>query len=204
METDFEPLAWGRVLLGEQPPLYFFEVLFKVVVIFCLLLLIMRLLGKRGQKNLSPMQQMLLIALGSSAGDALLYPTVSLLYAATILVSVTLLTMWMDRATVRYRRVRDYVESHPRVLVRDGVIDQRALHKERTNVRELNAALRCAGARSIEQVELAILEVSGAISVFLNDHHATHDDLLEALVEAVQEEPAGNGGRRPPGVATGD
>jgi uncharacterized membrane protein YcaP (DUF421 family) len=204
METDFEPLDWERLLLGEQPHLYYLEVLFKVVVIFCLLLLIMRLLGKRGQKNLSPMQQMLLIALGSSAGDALLYPTVALLYAATILISVTLLTMWLDRATVGFERVRDYVEPHPRVLVRDGVIDQRAMHKERTNVRELNAALRSGGARSIEQVELAILEVSGAISVFLNDHHAARDDLLEALLEGVQEEPGDGDTRRPSGAVPKD
>lgn len=189
METDFQPFDWERLLLGEQPHLYYFEVLFKVVVIFCLLLLIMRLLGKRGQKSLSPMQQMLLIALGSSAGDALLYPTVALLYAAAILIGVTVLTVWLDLATVRFRRVRDYVESHPRVLVRDGVIDQRALHRERTNVRELNAALRCAGARSIEQVELAILEVSGAVSVFLNDRAATREDLLEALLTGAQKHP---------------
>lgn len=195
METDFTAFDWNRLLIGEQPHLYYLEVLFKAVVIFCLLLLVMRLLGKRGQKNLSPMQQMLLIALGSAAGDALLYPTVAVLYAAVILVSVTLLTVWMERATNRSESVRDYVESCPRVLVRDGVIDDEALGKERTNERELYAALRGAGARSIEQVEFAVLEVSGAISVFLNNRHVARNDLLDYLIDGP---PDGRSPRTPP------
>lgn len=184
METGFTAFDWERLLIGKQPHLYYLEVLFKVVVVFCLLLLVMRLLGKRGQKNLSPMQQMLLIALGSAAGDALLYPTVAIAYAAMILVSITLLTMWMERLTDRSEFVRDQVESFPRVLVRDGVVDAEALGKERTNERELYAALRYAGARSIDQIELAILEVSGDISVFLNDRPVARADLLEYLLDA--------------------
>jgi uncharacterized membrane protein YcaP (DUF421 family) len=174
-------------------------------VIFCLLLLIMRLLGKRGQENLSPMQQMLLIALGSAAGDALLYPNVALLYAVVILVSVTLLTIWLERVTDRSRRVRDYVESHPRVLVCDGVIDEKALRRERTNIRELHAALRTAGARSIDQVELAILEVTGGISVFLNDRNAARDDLLDSLRAGADGQSGGSGARSPvPGEPAAD
>lgn len=182
METGFTAFEWERLLIGEQPHLYYLEVLFKALVVFCLLLLVMRLLGKRGQKNLSPMQQMLLIALGSAAGDALLYPDVALAYAGVILVGITLLTMWLERATDRSQFVRDRVESCPRVLVRNGVVDEDALGKERTNQRELHAALRCAGARSIEQVELAILEVSGEISVFLCDRPSARDDLIDYLL----------------------
>lgn len=197
METGFEAFAWERLLIGEQPHLYYLEVLFKVAVVFGLLLLVMRVIGKRGQKNLSPMQQMLLIALGSAAGDALLYPTVALAYAAVILLSVTLLTVWMERATDRSELVRDQVESCPRVLVRDGVIDEAALGKERTNKRELHAALRYAGARSIEQVEVAILEVSGDISVFLSDRPTARSDLLDYLLD----DPSGEGRvSRPPGM----
>jgi uncharacterized membrane protein YcaP (DUF421 family) len=191
METGFTAFDWSRLLIGEQPHLYYLEVLFKVVVVFCLLLLVMRLLGKRGQKNLSPMQQMLLIALGSAAGDVLLYPSVALGYAAAILLGVTALTVWMERMTDRSETVRDQVESCPRVLVRNGVVDGDALAKERTNERELYAALRYAGARSIEQIELAILEVSGDISVFLNDRPVARSDLLDYLTDGPPD------GRRP-------
>ena len=96
METDFVPFDWVRILLGEQPPAYLLEVAMKCVIVFCLLLLVMRLMGKRGQNNVSPMQQMLLIALGSAAGDVLLYPSVALSYAALVLVGITILTIGLE------------------------------------------------------------------------------------------------------------
>lgn len=194
METDFQPFEWRRLLFGEQPYLYYLEVAFKIVVIFCLLILVMRLLGKRGQQNLSPMQQMLLIALGSSAGDVLLYPSVAILYAGLILIGVTSLTIIMERSADNSRAVRGMVETCPRVLIRHGKVDEEALHHERTNVRELYAALRCAGARSLDQVEVAILEVSGNISVFLNDTHPPSNDLLDYLLDGPPDGRSPRGG----------
>ena len=179
METDFRVFDWDRLLLGLPPRLYLLEIGFKVLVVFAILLLVLRIMGKRGQQNLSPMQQLLLIALGSAAGDALLYPTVPLAYAALILVGVTLLTVAIEQVAERSRPLRDYLESHPRVLVRDGVVDTDALRKERTTERELHAQLRIKGARSVQQVEWAILEVTGDISVFLNQRENVPDDLLD-------------------------
>ena len=184
MEKNFEPFDWMRIVVGEQPPAYLLEVALKCVLIFLLLMLVMRMLGKRGQSNLSPMQQMLLIALGSAAGDALLYPTVALLYAAIVLFGVTGLTMGLDWLSERSRWVRNRVESHPRLLVRDGVVDHDALRRERTSEHELHAALRVHGARSVSQVQYAILEVSGEISVFLSNREAQGDDLLAPIIAA--------------------
>ncbi len=182
METDFVPFDLHRILLGEQPPAYLLEVALKCVLVFCLLLLVMRLMGKRGQNNLSPMQQLLLIALGSAAGDVLLYPTVALSYAALVLVGLTLLTIGLEKWSQRSQHVRDHTESHPTVLVTDGTIDHDALRRERTTMRELRAELRIAGARSLSQVRYAILEMTGDFSVFLNDFEPDDEDLLDDIV----------------------
>ena len=183
METDFRVFDWDRLLLGEAPRLYLLEIGFKVLVIFAILMLVMRLMGKRGQQDLSPMQQMLLIALGSAAGDALLYPSVPLAYAALILIGVTLVTMVLELLAEKSKHLRDYMESRPRVLVRDGEVDFDALHKERTTRRELYAELRMKGARSLSQVHCAVLEVTGDISVFLNDCHPVDENLLDYVLD---------------------
>lgn len=189
METDFRVFDWDRLLVGLAPPGYLLEIVFKALFVFALLVLVMHLMGKRGQQNLSPMQQMLLIALGSAAGDALLYPMVPLAYAALILIGITLLTVALEEVAERSRRVRDFVESHPRVLVRDGVIDFDALRKERTTQRELYAELRSNGARSLAEVDYAILEVTGRISVFLNDRQASSPDLLDYVCDPDHHSP---------------
>lgn len=188
MESNITVFDWERLLVGQPPLLYMVEILLKAGTIFMLLVLVMRLIGKRGQRDLSPMQQMLLIALGSAAGDAMLYPEVPLAYAALILVGVTLLTVLLEELAERSRHVRDYIESRPRVLVRDGDVDHDALMRERTTRRELYAELRVKGARALSQVDLAVLEVTGDISVFLNDRKPEHEDLIDYVREPDRHE----------------
>jgi uncharacterized membrane protein YcaP (DUF421 family) len=183
MDTDFRVLDWFRIVLGVHPPLYFVEIAVKSLVVFMVLLLVLRLMGKRSQQNISPLQHLLLIALGSAAGDAMLYPDISVGYAALVLLGMTLLVVVLEILNERFRAVRDYVEARPRVLVRDGWVDAPALKRERTTERELYAALRTRGARSLAQVHCAILEVTGEISVFLNDRTPARDDLLEYVLD---------------------
>ncbi len=152
-------------------------------MLFATLAIIVRLLGKRGQQNLSPMQQMLLIGLGSAAGDVMLYPQVALSYAALVLVGVTLLTILLEKVACRCRALRNYIESEPRVLIRNGHLDEDALRKERTTRRELFANLRGSGAVSLSQVELAILEVTGSITVILRKGKPQNRDLIDYLLQ---------------------
>lgn len=189
METDFTVFDWERLLVGLPPKLYFLEIGLKILIVYGILLLVLRLLGKHGQQNLSPMQQLLMIALGSAAGDALLYPTVPIGYAALILLGVTGLTLGLEFLSERFRPVRDYVESRPRILVKDGEIDWDALNRERTTRRELFAELRSNGARSLAQVDYAILEVTGEISVFLNDRSPRNQDLVDYIEDESQHGP---------------
>lgn len=196
MDTNLDPLDWQRLLLGLAPPLYLIEILLRIVMLFLVLLLVVRLLGKRERQSLSPMQQMLMIALGSAAGDVMLYPDFSIAYAAMVLVGVTFLTIGLENLANRSRGVRDYLESRPRVLVRDGIIDCSALTIERTTKRELFASLRCAGAVAMTQVDIAVLEVTGAISVILNDRKPTTRDLIDYLLDPSALQPGEKNKRR--------
>lgn len=183
MEPDLDVFNWQRLLLGLPPALYLLEIAFRVLMIFLLLMLVVRLMGKRGQRDLSPMQNVLLIALGSAAGDAMLYPEVPLAYGALILVGATGLTVALEWMSEHWQPMRDYLESRPRVLVRNGEVDFEALRKERTTRRELYAELRMKGASSLSQVDAAILEVTGDVSVFLNDRNPDANDLLEYVLD---------------------
>lgn len=182
METHFQPFNWLRIFVGLQPPSYLFEVAMRCIIVFLLLILVMRMMGKRGQSNLSPMQQMLLIALGSAAGDALVYPTVPLLITSLVLFGVTGLTVVLEWLDVHFMPVRRFVEPRPRILVRDGAVDQKALRAERTQQGELYAQLRLAGARSLSQVDFAILEGTGKMSVFLNKKQPSDQGLLDEAI----------------------
>lgn len=183
MDTDIDPLNWHRLFFGLAPPMYLLEIVLRIIMLFAVLLLVVRLLGKRGQQNLSPMQQMLMIALGSAAGDVMLYPQIALIYSALVLVGVTLLTIALEKTAANIQSLQDYIESEPTVLVRHGRIDWEAMEKERTTERELYANLRSGGAVALSQVDVAILEVTGSINVVLNDSKPSERDLVEYLLQ---------------------
>jgi len=183
------PLEWGRMLIGPHPPLFLAEIVIRIMMLMALLLLVVHILGKRGQQNLSPMQQLLTVALGSAAGDVMLYPEVPIAYAAIVLLGVTGITIAIEKTSSRSRMVRDYLESRPCVLVQDGRIDDAVLKRERTTVRELYAILRGHGALALSQVELAILEVTGEITVVLNDVTPKKRDLIDYLRNPPTGEP---------------
>ncbi len=65
--------------------------------------------------------------------------------------------------------------------MQDGEIDVAVLKRERTTRRELYAILRQNGATALSQVELAVLEVTGDVSVILNDSIPLERDLIEYL-----------------------
>jgi uncharacterized membrane protein YcaP (DUF421 family) len=196
MDTNIQPLDWFRLFVGEAPVLYYAELALRIVMLFMLLLFVLRLLGKREQDSLSPMQQMLMIALGSAAGDVMLYPQISIGYAVFVLIGMSILTVLLEKTADAFRPVRDYVESRPTVLVREGEVDFDALDRERTTERELSASLRLKGAVSLSQVDLAVLEVTGGISVVLNDKKPKNRDLLDYLLDASEHSPVSREHRR--------
>ena len=61
-------------------------------------------------------------------------------------------------------------------------MDYDALRKERTTRRELFSELRMKGASSLSQVDVAILEITGDVSVFLNDRKPTDKDLVDYIL----------------------
>ncbi len=113
-----------------------------------------------------------------------------------MLIGVTVLAIALENLANRSRRLRDYLESRPRVLVCDGEIDYEALRIERTTERELFASLRGAGAVALAQVDIAVLEVTGAISVILNDSKPKIRDLIEYLIDPAAPRPGDSDWRR--------
>ena len=196
MRSDFVPFDWFRIVVGEAPLAYYGELAVKILIVFGVLVVVMRILGKTGRDHLSPLQQMMLIALGSSAGDVMLYHDVPLGHAVLILLGVSGIAVALEYATTKARPVRDAIDSQPVVLAMDGEVWRDRLHAQRINERELHAAIRQNGGRALSQVQLAVLEVTGTISVFL-DEGATpaEEDLLDYLREQARADRAGRGGQ---------
>lgn len=159
------PLDWHRMFLGEEPPLYLLEIVVRITAIYLFAVVMMRVMGKRGQGQFSPFEYVVIIALGSATGDAMFYPEVPILYAWVVIAVVVLLDRLLAWMQTRSRATNRFVEGTPRLLVHDGQVLREALHDELIRPDELMGMLRENGVRDVGDVEYAFLERSGSLSV---------------------------------------
>ena len=166
MDKSVHPFDWMRLLLGEPPPGFMLEIVLRVVCIYVFALLMMQIMGKRARNQMNPLEFLVIIALGSAIGDVMFYPEVPLAYAALVVALVVLIGALVAKIEARSERFRRLLESEPTVLVQAGRVVEENLQSERISQGELFSELREAGVEQLGQVRVAILELSGRVSVF--------------------------------------
>jgi uncharacterized membrane protein YcaP (DUF421 family) len=169
MSDTIVPFDLMRMLWGDAPPGYLAEILVRTLIVYTYSLLLVRWVGGRGVAQLSLVEFLLVIALGSAVGDSLFYPDVPLLHALLTITVVILINKALDVAIVRWRGAKHVIDGHPVLLVRDGVIDPAIRHRRQLSDHEVMAMLRMNGVCNLGEVRAAYLESSGALSIFRHD-----------------------------------
>ncbi|WP_284164810.1 hypothetical protein [Frigidibacter sp. SD6-1] len=100
MSNAIEPFDPVRMFLGTDPALFYLEIVFRTCLVYAYSLLLIRWIGGRGIAQMSIVEFLLVIALGSAVGDALFYPEVPLLHAMLVITIVILINKALDLAVV--------------------------------------------------------------------------------------------------------
>lgn len=163
LEDIFE---WRRILFSDMPIQFLLEVAFRTVVMFFFLVITLRSAGKRGVKQLSIYEVVIIVALGSAAGDPMFYEDVGVLPALLVFLIVMGLYRLITSLAGRYQVFEKIVEGMPNYLIEDGEFSIDKFKKEHLSQDEFFSELRVNHVDHIGQVSIAILEASGEISVF--------------------------------------
>lgn len=132
---------------------------------YLLLILLLRVSGKRTLSKWNAFDFVITIAFGSVLATTILSRRTSLaqgMVALGLLVGLQFVVTW---SSVRLKWVRAMVKAKPRLLAFRGRLLDEALRAERITDDEVYAALREAGAASMDEVEAVILETDGTLSV---------------------------------------
>lgn len=167
MGGEIELFDVRRMFLGEEPPWFLAEVVFRTTFMFVYTLVLVRITGKRGLGELSPFELLMVVALGSAVGDPMFYADVPLLHAMAVVTVIVLLQRGVAILVDHSEPVERFVESSPSRFVVDGVMDTKAMRAEHFARDELFMLLREEGVEHLGQVKRAYLEPSGRISVWL-------------------------------------
>jgi uncharacterized membrane protein YcaP (DUF421 family) len=126
---------------------------------YAVLVLVLRLSGKRTLAKLNAFDLVVTVALGSTLATILLSADVAWAEGVTAFVVLVLLQLLVSWSTSHV------VTARPTTVVRDGVLDEAAMAKQRLTPGEVRQAVRSTGAGGLDQVARVVLETDGTLSV---------------------------------------
>jgi len=162
-----EPFEWRRLILGEDAPWQFlFEIIFRTVVMYGMLILFFKVTGKKGIRQLSAFDFILIIGLGSAAGDPMFYDDVPLLHAVAVFATILSVYLLINKLTQRSHAADVLLEGKTSCVLENGVIHYDKLMQEGLTIMQFHSELRQQQVSHLGQVRYAYIEISGETSVF--------------------------------------
>jgi uncharacterized membrane protein YcaP (DUF421 family) len=141
------------------------QTVIRVALAYLLLLVAFRVLGKRELRKMSAFELVTLLFIPQLFSRALTRQDYS--FTNAMIGSTTLLTLvWITSAlSYRFKGVARVLQGEPTVLIAHGVLIPDAMDRERITAKELFSEMHGVGLTVLEQVQWAILETSGTITI---------------------------------------
>ena len=157
---------WSGIVLGSEDWSFLPEVALRTLIMFLIIITGLRFMGKRGVKQLSVVELVVIIGLGSAAGDPMFYKEVGIVFSLLVFLIIIVLYSSLTYIVGKSKKVEDVLEGKPVCLIQDGVFVLENYKKENLGSDEFFSELRLKGISHLGQVETAIEETSGELSVF--------------------------------------
>lgn len=135
------------------------------VVVYVMVMVLMRLSGKRAVGQFTPFDLVLLILVGNAVQNGINGGDNSLTGAFVMATTLIVLNYLVALATSRSERVEHLVEGVPVVVAHDGKVFRQVLRSQLVSDDDFEEALRNNGLRDVSDVDIALLETNGKISV---------------------------------------
>ena len=148
------------------------DTVLRAAAVFIVLGIVIRITGKRQIAQLSAFDLILLITMGDLIGQTVLQEDFSFTAGLLAVTTFGMLSMVMGLISYYLPRTRPILRGQATVLLRDGVVDDQVMRHEMIDMAQLNEAAREAGIRSLDEVELAIMETDGTFSFFKKQQDA--------------------------------
>jgi uncharacterized membrane protein YcaP (DUF421 family) len=141
-------------------------ILFRTIMLYILILIIFRVMGKREIGELSILDLVVFIMIAEMAVVGIEDTKDPIMHTIFPMLLLMFIQILFAVISLKSKRFRDFVDGEPTMIIKQGKIDEKAMRKQRYNFDDLLMQLREKDIRRISDVEFAILEASGKLSVF--------------------------------------
>lgn len=145
------------------------DIVARAAIMFAVLYVLLRLMGKRELGQLTPFELVVMIVLGDLIQQGVTHNDFSLTGALLAVSTFAFLAIVMSWLTYLSPRAEKLLDGEPRVIIRDGLLIKENLRRDRMTQGEVESEMRLAGIARMDQVAWAILEPQGKISFIKKD-----------------------------------
>ncbi|MGX7896390.1 DUF421 domain-containing protein [Tsuneonella sp. HG222] len=156
------------------------DIVLRATVMFAIVYLLLRLLGKRELGELAPFELVSLVVIGDLIQQGITHNDFSLTGAALAIGTFAFWTLALGWVTFLFPKTERWLEGEPRVIVSNGRMLTANMRRERISQNELFSEMRLAGIARVRDVAWAILEPNGKISfIAAGDERSDQSDTQE-------------------------
>ncbi|MBL7706668.1 MAG: DUF421 domain-containing protein [Taibaiella sp.] len=162
-----------KLLLDGAQFDFMLEIFARTILMFLLILIVLRLSGRRGVRQLTLFEVAIILGLGSAAGDPMFQEDLPVIYGVIVLFSVIVFYKLITWLASRSDRLTRLLEGSAMVIVEEGMFDIEGNRNADFSQNEFFAELRNQSIEHLGQVRLALLEVDGSMSILKYDEANT-------------------------------
>ena len=162
-------------------------VLERTIIFYIIITLIYRIMGKREIGQLGIVDLIVSILIAELAAMSIDKRMDNILLSIIPMIALVLIQMLVSYLCLKYPKIRDILDGKPSVIINKGIINFKEMVKQRYNLDDLLIQLREGKIRTIEEVDYAILESSGKLSIFKKKNNIVGDYPLPLILDGVVE-----------------
>lgn len=137
------------------------------IAIYILIIVCLRLLGKKGLAEISLGDLVLVILIGEAIGSII--PQDNGFESAIVcILTLSVVNFIISRTAFKFRFMQKILEGEPVIVIHDGKVMIQNMKKEKLTIENLKEALRTNGLEDFKDVKLAVLETDGEVSIIPN------------------------------------
>lgn len=140
-------------------------VMIRTIILYFLVVLTMRIMGKRQIGQLQPFELVIAIMISELASLPMQDTRIPLIHGIIPIITLLVLEIILSVLQLKSEKARSILCGKPTILINNGKIDYYALKNQRVNINDLLEELRLKNFFNINDIEFAILETSGQLSI---------------------------------------
>lgn len=147
------------------------NVFIRSLIIYIVVLLVVRIMGKRQIAQMQPFELVTAIMIAELASIPMEDVGIPIVKGLVPIFALVISQVTLSYITLKSERARAFICGSPSIIIKNGIVQQSELKKQRININDLLEQLRAKDIANVEDVEFAILETNGELSVFHKSDH---------------------------------